>query len=216
MICELALGGWIVDPVVEAAALQRVVDFPSPVRGDDHDRRLFGLDRADLGDRDLEVRQHLEQIGLERLVGAIELVDQQNRRPRALLRLERLQERPVDQEALGEDVLGQRLAIAHALRLGHPDLEHLAGVVPLVDRRAHVQPLVALQPHEAPVQRLGQNLADLGLADARLALQEQRPSELKCEVQRGRKRPVGDVVAAHQERLGVVDGGDLGHRVRAV
>ena len=44
------------------------------------------------------------RIGLERLVGAVELVDQQHRRP-ALVRLQRLQQRPLDQETLGEDVL---------------------------------------------------------------------------------------------------------------
>ena len=98
-----------------------------------------------------------------------------------------------------------------ALRLGHADLEHLARVVPLVDRRADVQALVALQADQAAVQGLGQNLADLGLADAGLALEEQGPAELEREVERGRERPVGDVVAARQKRLGVVDGGDLGH-----
>ena len=70
----------IIDPVVEAAALQRVVDLARAVRGDDDDRRLRRLDRADLRNRHLEVRQHLQQIGLERLVGAVELVDQQDRR----------------------------------------------------------------------------------------------------------------------------------------
>ena len=38
-------------------------------------------DRAELGDRDLPLRQHLEQERLERLVGAIDLVDEQHRRP---------------------------------------------------------------------------------------------------------------------------------------
>ena len=62
------------------------------------------LMRADLGDGDLEVGEHLQQIGLERLVGAVELVDQQHGRP-GEVGLQRLQQRPADQEALGEDVL---------------------------------------------------------------------------------------------------------------
>ena len=70
----------IIDPVIEAAPLQRVVDLARAVGGDDDDRRLLRLDRADLRDRDLEIGQHFEQIGLERLVGAVELVDQQHRR----------------------------------------------------------------------------------------------------------------------------------------
>jgi len=66
--------------VVEAAPLHRVVDLARAVGGDDHDRRLGGAQRADFGNRDLPVRQHLEQVGLEGLVGAVELVDEQDRR----------------------------------------------------------------------------------------------------------------------------------------
>ena len=44
--------------------------------------RLAALHGAELGDRQLEVRQQLEQVGLERLVGAVDLVDQQHRRLR--------------------------------------------------------------------------------------------------------------------------------------
>ena len=50
------------------------------IRGDDGDRWLLGAEGANLGDRNLIVRQYLEQEGLERLVGPIELVDQQKRR----------------------------------------------------------------------------------------------------------------------------------------
>jgi hypothetical protein len=56
-----------------------------------------------LGDRHLEVGQDLEQVGLERLVGAVQFVDQQDRRGRRC-RLQRLQQRAADQEALVEDV----------------------------------------------------------------------------------------------------------------
>ena len=58
---QLALGIGIVDPVVEAAPLQRVVDLAGAVRGDDDDRRLRRLDRADLRDGDLEIREQLQQ-----------------------------------------------------------------------------------------------------------------------------------------------------------
>ena len=77
---QLALGVRIVDPVIEAAPLQRVVDLAGAVGGDDDDRRLLRLDRAELGHRHLEVGQDLEQEGLEGLVGAVELVDQEHRR----------------------------------------------------------------------------------------------------------------------------------------
>ena len=87
----------IVDPVIQAAPLQRVVELARAVRRDDHDRRRCGADRAELGNRDLVVRQHLEQVAFELLVGAIELVDQQHRR-RAVSARQRLQQRPLDQE----------------------------------------------------------------------------------------------------------------------
>jgi hypothetical protein len=58
--------------VIEAAALQRVVNLAGAVRGDDDDRRLRRLDGAEFGDRDLEVAENFQKIRLERLVGAVE------------------------------------------------------------------------------------------------------------------------------------------------
>jgi hypothetical protein len=80
---NLALGVGVVDPVVEAAPLEGVVDLAGAVGGEHHHRRRRRADGADLGDGDLEVGQHLEQEGLELLVGAVQLVDQQHRRPRS-------------------------------------------------------------------------------------------------------------------------------------
>ena len=54
---------------------------------------------AELRDRDLEFGEQLEQEALEFLVGAVDLVDQQDGRPRAQ-RVDRLQQRPLDQESL--------------------------------------------------------------------------------------------------------------------
>ena len=76
---HLPFDRWIVDPVVEAAALESVVDLPRPVRSHHHHGRLHRLDRADLGKRHLEVGEKLEQVGLELLVGPIQLVDQKHR-----------------------------------------------------------------------------------------------------------------------------------------
>ena len=61
------------------------------------------------GNRHLEVGQHLEQVGFERFVGAVEFVDQQHRRD-AIVRVDRLQQRPLEQELRREDVLGQIVA----------------------------------------------------------------------------------------------------------
>ena len=66
------------------------------VGGHDHGGALARDDRPDLGDRDLEVREQLEQERLELVVGAVELVDQQHDR---LLRLDRVQQRPAHEKA---------------------------------------------------------------------------------------------------------------------
>ncbi len=92
--------------MIEAAPLQRVMDFAGAVRGDDYDRRLRRTYRAELRDRDLEVGQDFQQEGLERFVGAVEFVDQQHRGARRI-GLQRLQQRPLDQVLFGEDVVGQ-------------------------------------------------------------------------------------------------------------
>ena len=92
--------------------------------------------------------------------------------------LERLQQRPLDQEALGEHVVLEPLAVVLAFGLGDADRDHLRGVVPLVDRGGDVEALVALQPDQPAAERRGQHLGDLGLADAGLAFEEQRPAHL--------------------------------------
>ncbi len=81
-----------VDVEVEAAALQGVAHFAGVVA---EVRKTSGLvlaafDGADLGHRDLEVREDLEQEGLELGVRLVDLVDQQQSSAR--LGLDRLQQ----------------------------------------------------------------------------------------------------------------------------
>ena len=82
-----------------------------------------------------------------------------------------------------------------AARFEQPDLEHLARVVPLVDRRVDVEALVALEADEPGTERRGEDLGELRLADAGLAFEEQRAAELEREEDGRRERAVGDVVA---------------------
>ena len=95
----------MVDPVVEASALQRVVQVPGAIRGEHGDRRDRGAYRADLRDGDRPLGQQFQQERLEMLVGAVDLVDQQDRRQRARV-LHRAQQRPLDEVVPAEQVVG--------------------------------------------------------------------------------------------------------------
>ena len=79
------------------------------------------------------------------------------------------------------------------------DGEELALIVPLVERRVLVEALVALQADQLGAVHGGERLANLGLADAGLALQQQRTLEEFHQPQRGGDVAVGDVA----------DGGEL-------
>ena len=68
----------VLHPVVEGPPLQRVVDIAGAVRREDDHRWHLGPERADLGDRDGEVGQDLEKERLELVVGAVDLVDQED------------------------------------------------------------------------------------------------------------------------------------------
>ena len=106
----------------------------------------------------------------------------------------------------GEDVLGERVAIARAGRLGEADLHHLRGVVPLVDRRGDVQALVALEAQQRPIEDLRQHLGHLGLADPRLAFEQQGLRQAQGQEQRRREALVDEVVDVGEtpgERLDV-------------
>ena len=207
---ELALDRRVVDPVVEAAPLQRVVDLARAVAGDDDDRRRCRADRAELGDRQLVLGQHLEQEGVEGLVGAVELVDEQDRR---LLLRQRLQQRSFDQHVARVEALREPLAaraIAHLVRcFGQADRHHLARHVPLVGGLRDVEALVALHAQQGRAERARQRFRQLGLADARLAFEEQRALERKAEKDGGGEAAVGDVVLAGEE---ADDGIDVGGR----
>src|SRR5260370_11764120 len=60
-------------PQVEAAAAERGPQLADAVGPEDDIRRLGRLDGADLGDRHLKVREHLEKEGLELLIPPLDL-----------------------------------------------------------------------------------------------------------------------------------------------
>src|SRR6056297_1343784 len=96
--------------MIKTATLERVMHLAGAVRGQDHNRRFGGMDRAKLRNRHLKIRKRLQQKRLEGLVGAVDLVNKQHRRA-ARLRPHRLQERALDQIILGEKLILQMSAI---------------------------------------------------------------------------------------------------------
>ena len=99
------------------------------------------------------------------------------------------------------------VAVVLALRLGDADRDHLRGIVPLVDRGGDVEALVALQADQPAAERRGQHLGDLGLADAGLAFEEQRPAHLERQIEHGAERAVGEIFGLGEKRDGGVDRG---------
>src|SRR3954468_20539920 len=134
---ELVLERRVVEPEVEAAALERLGQLARVVRGQQHDGLRAGLDAAQLGDRDLEVAEDLQEHRLELLVGLVDLVDEQDDRLGAG---DRRHERGLEQELRAEDVV---LALAPAGFRGvlGLDAQQLLAVVPLVQRLGLVEAL---------------------------------------------------------------------------
>src|SRR4051794_27998941 len=157
---ELVLERGVVEPQIQAAALQGLGELARVVGGQQHDRVGARLDPAELGDRDLEVGEDLQQHRLELLVGLVDLVDEQDDR---LLAGDRRHQRAGEQELLAEDVLLDVLPAGLAA-LGL-DAQQLLAVVPLVERLGLVEALVALQAHQRALQVAAQRLRELGLAD---------------------------------------------------
>ena len=96
--------------------------------------------------------------------------------------LDGAQQRSLDQERFGEQLSRGGGAIEIRGRLEQPNLEQLPGVVPLVDRLADVEPLVALQPDERRGQRGRDHLGHFGLAHTRLPFEEERTPQLRGQV----------------------------------
>jgi len=119
--------------------------------------------------------------------------------------LERAQERAADQIVRAEQLL---FAERRTAGLGEADAQQLARVVPLVQRLRCVDPLVALQTDERRVQHDGQRLGGLGLADTRLAFEQQGLRQAQAQKHRRRQALVDEVVDVGEtagERL------DVGH-----
>jgi hypothetical protein len=152
-------------------------------------------DGPELGHRHRPVRQDLEEEGLELVVGPVDLVDEEDRRRSLTVVADGPQQRPAHQEPL---VVEPVLDVVGTLPrgLGRPQVQELAGVVPLVHGLRDVDALVALEADELAAGQPAERFGRLGLADAGLALEQQRPLQAERQEERGREPLVGQVTLA--------------------
>ena len=155
---------------VEAASLQRFGQLTGVVGGEEHQRDLFRLDRAELGDRHLVVGEELQQQCFGLHLEAVDLVDQQHD---GIVGPDRLEQRTGEEKLVGEDVVGHLGPLVVLAPLGL-DAKQLLLVVPLVERLGLVEPFVTLETNQAGAGDLGHALRQLRLARARRPLHEDR------------------------------------------
>ena len=111
--------------------------------------------------------------------------------------VDRTQERSPQEELLVVQLRLERVGAERARLAGGlcgTEVQQLAAVVPVVHGLGRVDALVALQSDELAAGPAGQHLGDLGLADAGLALEQQRLAELECKEHCRSQAPVSDVV----------------------
>src|SRR5664279_2200986 len=113
----------VVDPVIAATAFQGVVHVSGSVARQDHDRRFNRGDPPDLGDRDGELSQQLEQERFELVVGPVDLVEKKYRTSRGT---ECPQKGSLDKEVVAEDIIDDGIGIA---RFRGTDPEQLLRIV---------------------------------------------------------------------------------------
>jgi hypothetical protein len=133
-------------------------------------------DGPEFRDGDLKVRKQLKQECLERIVRAVQLVDQQDG---VVARAERAKQRALEQVTGGVKlILGLTAAVGDRTQV-----HQLPRVVPLVKGGSGVDPLVALQSKQMTPGGSGKRLRDLGLPDARFPFQQERHGDFQREVE---------------------------------
>ena len=181
----LALGVGVVEVQVEAAPLERLGQLAGRVGGEHDERPAYGGDGAELGDGHLEVRQHLQQQALDLDVGLVDLVDEQHGR---LVAPDRGQQRPGQQELVGEDVV---VGLAPTTRRRRWPGSAAAASCSSTRRARGPRRgprSTAAGPARAPVAA-GHRLGQLGLADPGRPLDEQRLLQRAGEVRPWSRSP---------------------------
>ena len=123
-----------------------------------------------------------------------------------------MQQRTLDEEPGAEDLVGRVFAQLSSL-LEQAGVEELTRVIPLVQRLVGVDALVALEAHELGAERGCQCLGDLGLADAGLALEEERLTERERQEDGGSEAAVGEIRLLAEARRQLLDGVGAGRLI---
>ena len=209
---HLALERRMLDPVIEAAPLERVVHLPGAVGGEHDQRRLrsaailpsSGIVTAN---SDSTSSRNASNSSSARSISSISSTDLGCAAPpgsagrAGTARCTAPTRRPPDRvrRRAGGD------------RLDRAQMQDLAREVPVVERLRRVDALVALQPDQLRAPDLGQRRGQRGLADAGLALQQQRPAQGVGQIGRRADPGVGQVAGGGQRH-----GEGLGGRERRV
>src|SRR5881398_3018230 len=98
-----------------------------------------------------------------------------------------------------------RVAACFASPLEQADLEHLAGIVPLVHGGVDVEALVALQPDQLRLEHGGEGPSYFRLPDSRLAFEQQRALEGQREIECRRQVPISNVALRGEGALQGID-----------
>src|SRR5438128_11181186 len=189
----------VINPVIEAAPFQRVMDLSRAIRGQDHVGRFLGADRSELGYGDLKVGENLEQKRFKLHVRPVNFVDEQNRWYFAIA-LNGFEQWPSDQIFFCKDLWYDRLT-GSGLDLVLFDPQYLLRIIPFVQRGVAVQPLVTLKANQGGVQDVGQDLCDLGFTDAGFSFQQNRLTHHHGQINNGGQRAVANIAALFQSVL---------------
>ncbi len=122
------------------------------------------------------------------------------------MRIDRLQQRPLDKEGLAVQLAVRARAIQFVRRFKNTQLEQLTGVVPLVQRMADIEPFVALQSNQVGAERRGRGSSQCRLADTGFAFEKQGAAQAECKEDRNGEAAIRDVVLAGELLLDVGNG----------
>ena len=201
----------MLDPVVQAAPLERVVDVAGAVARQHDERRGSARNMPSSGtvicQSDSTSSRYASNSSSARSISSISSTGGGPSRgsiARSSARLTR--KRSWYSSASSASVAAPG---GLAAGLGGPQVEQLAGVVPVVDGLGGVDALVALQADQLAAGPAAEHLGHLGLADAGLALEQQRPAQRQRQEHRRGQPLVGEVAVQTQRvrHLGRRSGG---------